>query len=118
MRRPAVGEKFCGIPDQMRSAEARRGERLLDRRDTRVAQRGAAIALARIVSVAVGVPCILWTATSGGIVQVAWAFAAQAGVYLLATWIGGKLTHGPPTRTGTQPRSDQTPTQVEGSDRT
>jgi O-antigen/teichoic acid export membrane protein len=84
----------------------------------RVAQRGAAIALARIVSVAVGVPCILWTATSGGIVQVAWAFAAQAGVYLLATWIGGKLTHGPPTRTGTQPRSDRTPTQVEGSDRT
>jgi O-antigen/teichoic acid export membrane protein len=76
----------------------------------RVAQRGAAIAFARIVSVVVGVPCILWSATSGSIVRVAWAFAAQAGVYLLAAWMGGKLTHGSPTPTGPQPRSDPAPT--------
>jgi hypothetical protein len=76
----------------------------------RVAQRGAAIAFARIVSVAVGVPYILWSATSGSIVRVAWAFAAQAGVYLLVAWTGGKRTHGSPTPTGTQPRSDRAPT--------
>jgi O-antigen/teichoic acid export membrane protein len=52
------------------------------------ARRGAPIAAARAVSVAVGVPGVIGAAHLGGLVLVCWAFAAQAGVYLVATAIG------------------------------
>lgn len=78
-----------------------------------VGQRGAAIALARIVSVAAGVPCIIWAATTDRIILVAWAFAAQAGVYLLA---GGILAQRPPIPAGNQSSPDRAPTEAKGSD--
>jgi O-antigen/teichoic acid export membrane protein len=53
-----------------------------------VTQGGAAIAVARVVSVALGIPAIILAASIGGIVLAAWASAAQAGVYLLASWMG------------------------------
>jgi O-antigen/teichoic acid export membrane protein len=80
------------------------------------AQRGATIALARIVSVAVGVPCIIWAATTGRIVLAAWAFAAQAGVYLLAGWTGGALTRAPSTARRSQPVPDRGPSEANVSD--
>jgi O-antigen/teichoic acid export membrane protein len=76
----------------------------------RATRRGAPIAAARAVSVAVGVPGVVCAAILGEIVLVAWAFAAQAGVYLLAAWTGWARTRGPRTakhsaerRTGRSP---------------
>jgi O-antigen/teichoic acid export membrane protein len=61
----------------------------------RAARRGAPIAAARAVSVAVGVPAVIGAASLGGIVLAAWAFAAQAGVYLVAAATGWTRTQQP-----------------------
>jgi O-antigen/teichoic acid export membrane protein len=53
-----------------------------------VTQRGGGIAAARLASVAVGVPSVIWAASVGGISLAVWALAGQAGVYLLALAMG------------------------------
>ena len=62
-----------------------------------VTQRGAAIAAARLASVAVGVPAVVWAASVGGIDFAVWALAGQAGVYLLALVVGWRSGLGLPT---------------------
>jgi O-antigen/teichoic acid export membrane protein len=62
----------------------------------RATQHGAAIAAARTVSVALGVPAVVYAAIQGGIVPVAWAFAGQAAIYLAAAWMGWLWTQGSP----------------------
>jgi O-antigen/teichoic acid export membrane protein len=80
-----------------------------------VAQRGAAIAAARTVSVVLGVPAVICAAILGGIVPAAWAFAAQAAIYLLAAWIGWARTQGSPTAAGSPPNVDHRPAHAERS---
>jgi O-antigen/teichoic acid export membrane protein len=79
-------------------------------------QHGAAIAVARIVSVAVGVPCIILATVTGGIVLGGWALAAQAGVYLLAAWAGWTRTQGLPPAPGKEHGVDPRARTSDGSD--
>jgi O-antigen/teichoic acid export membrane protein len=81
----------------------------------RATQRGAAIAAARTVSVMMGVPAVAYAAILGGIVLVAWAFAAQAAIYLLATWMGWSRTRGSQTAE-TLPEVDFRPAGTERPD--
>jgi O-antigen/teichoic acid export membrane protein len=81
-----------------------------------VKQRGAGIAAARLASVAVGVPSVVWAASVGGIVFAVWALAGQAGVYLLALVVGWRSGLGLPTARS-QPAVDRRPAGAESRDR-
>jgi O-antigen/teichoic acid export membrane protein len=81
----------------------------------RVTQRGAAIAAARTLSVLVGVPAVVFAAILGGLTPAGWAFAAQAGVYLLSAWTGWSRTEGS-LAAGRRPAVDHRPAGIGGSD--
>jgi O-antigen/teichoic acid export membrane protein len=62
-----------------------------------VTQRGAGIAAARLASVAVGVPAVVWAASVGGLGLAVWALAGLAGIYLLSLAMAWSSGLGQPT---------------------